>query len=64
MPAFMCTYAGNTINGVMSGLDLGSNSCYQPRTPPPPTFCHSHSFLKYNFSIHSCPHVVTETVFF
>lgn len=35
MPAFMSIYTGNTISGVMSGLDLGANSCYQPHTHTP-----------------------------
>lgn len=51
MPAFISIHTGNTISGVMSGLDLGSNSCYQPHIHTHPTFCHSHSFLKCTFSV-------------
>lgn len=49
MPAFMSIYTGNTINGVMSGLDLGSNSCYQPHTHTL-SFCHSCSFSSVLFA--------------
>lgn len=63
MPAFMSICTGNSISGVMTGFNLGSKSCYQPHTHPH-TFCHSHSFLKCTFCMHSCLHIVAETVFF